>query len=91
MINRNITLLRNIQSIKPKCDSLQTIDEWQNKLKDGMLSVLHLNIRSVKKYWDFLCLKLTHVLPSLDILVITETKLNEEEALSYQLRLVNVG
>lgn len=86
MINRNITLLRNIQSIKPKCDSLQTIDEWQNKLKDGMLSVLHLNIRSVKKYWDFLCLKLTHVLPSLDILVITETKLNEEEALSYQLR-----
>ncbi|KAL1448505.1 hypothetical protein WDU94_005619 [Cyamophila willieti] len=48
--------------------------------------VLHINIRSIRLYWDLLCIKIKNVLSQLDLLILTEINVKEEEALSYQLR-----
>ncbi|KAL1446268.1 hypothetical protein WDU94_008929 [Cyamophila willieti] len=48
--------------------------------------VMHINIRSLRKNWDLLCIKIQGVLPKLDLLVLTEINVKEEEALSYQIR-----
>ncbi|KAL1447170.1 hypothetical protein WDU94_015563 [Cyamophila willieti] len=48
--------------------------------------VLHINIRSIRTHWDLLCIKIKKLLSQLDLLLLTETNVKEEEALSYLLR-----
>ncbi|KAI5705646.1 hypothetical protein M8J75_000561 [Diaphorina citri] len=50
------------------------------------LTVLHINLNSIRPKWDLLCVELESVLEHLDVLVLTEIKVNEEEALAFQLR-----
>lgn len=68
-LNQNISLLNNINNIEQDCELLQDIKQWQNKLNDVLLSVLHINIRSLRLNWDLLCIKINDLLKKLDILI----------------------
>lgn len=84
-LNNNVDLLNNIQNVVPECEILQDLSDWKIN-SDIILSILHINIRSLKLNWDLLCLKINHLLSNLDLLILTEVNVKEEEALSYQLR-----
>ncbi|KAI5730235.1 hypothetical protein M8J76_011622 [Diaphorina citri] len=62
------------------------IDEWHQTINNDVLSLLHVNIKTVRAHWDLLCIKIQHVMSTLDFLILTEVNVREEEAMAYQLR-----
>lgn len=87
MNNRNVDfLLRNIKSVKIKNTIEDSIDDWDMKIsKDNLLCMLHLNIQSLRSNWEWLLVKLSNVLPKLDILILSEININNEEAECYNI------
>lgn len=84
--NSNISF-DHITNVTNKCEILDDITSWNSKLTDQLLfTVLHINLNSIRPKWDLLCVELKSVLEHLDVLVLTEIKVNEEEALAFQLR-----
>lgn len=88
VINNQRNLLRSIQNIKPTCESLDELEEWRNTntTKQYVLSILHININSLKKNWDLLVIKIKNLLSELDLLILTEINIKEQEALAYHLQ-----
>lgn len=82
-------LFNNIRNIKVHNEVLNSIDEWGVKLNNELLSILHVNVFSLDKHWNWLMIKLANILPNLDVLVFTEINLKEEQAMCYQLRHFN--
>lgn len=86
-LNNNWNLLRNIQRVQPTCESMDSIEEWQQTANQNLLlSLLHINIQNIKLHWDLLVIKIRTLLPDLDLLILTEVNVKAEEALAYQLR-----
>lgn len=85
-MNNTRYLLNNITNKIPPCELLDNFLDWQNKIDNEVLTILHVNIRNTPKNWDLMCSKLNNVLPILDCLVLTEIKMKEDEAVAYQLR-----
>lgn len=86
MASSNNFYLNNIQNLSVNCETLEDIDSWESKLTfHELLTVIHININSLKAKWDELCFKLQPVLPYLDVLIFTEIDVNSEEAVCYQL------
>lgn len=79
-------ILNNITSVTTKSEILKDIPTWQSKLNNEYLSVLHVNLMSIERKWDLLCVNLDPVIEQLDILVLTEIDVNEVQATAYQLR-----
>lgn len=85
-MNNSQNLFSSIRNIQPTCEKIDDLEKWQENLNNDILSVLHINLMNLNTNWDLLCLKIEKLLPKLDLLVLTEIKVNEEQALSYQLR-----
>lgn len=86
---QQINVINSINEVPIICETHQTLDDWRETLQNGILTLLHINIRSVRNNWDLLCIKINNLLPVLDLLILTEVNLKEEEALVYQLRNYN--
>lgn len=84
--NSTLSLINSIQKVSPTCEVFNELDEWHNQLNQQVLSVLHINIRSMNLHWELLLIKIVNLLPKLDLLILTEINLKEEEALAFQLR-----
>ncbi|KAI5696175.1 hypothetical protein M8J75_009252 [Diaphorina citri] len=72
----------NSQTLIVQFKSEDTRSIVLSKIKE----LLHINLNSIRPKWDLLCVELKSVLEHLDVLVLTEIKVNEEEALAFQLR-----
>ncbi|KAI5738745.1 hypothetical protein M8J77_010667 [Diaphorina citri] len=88
MFNNNI-LFNNINNVTTECETCNDIDTWKYNLNNDLLTVIHINVRSIRAKWDLLCVKLEPVLNQLDVLILTEINVKEEEALAFQLENFN--
>lgn len=88
-MNRNLDLLNSIKNIKIQNSQEDSLDEWNNKLNNDLLTIIHVNIRSLRKNWDWLMIKLENILPKLDVLVLSEININNEEAECYHIKNFN--
>lgn len=86
MLNQ-YSIINEIRKKVPECEVFDELDEWKEKLSyNEILTVLHINIRSIRKNWDLLYIKIVDLLPKLDLLILTEVNVKDEEAVVYQLR-----
>lgn len=63
------------------CDTCDLLTEWNvfNKKEIGNLTLIHLNIRSIKKHFDQFIAYVLDVLDSIDFLVLSEINLSNED------------
>lgn len=76
----------SIQNVTSKCEILKDISSWRAKLHNDQLTIIHINLNGIEGKWDMLCAELEPVLKLLDVLILTEVKVKENEALAYQLK-----
>lgn len=73
--------------------STDTFLEWDRLKKDWVqerpgiaLQLIHVNVRSLKKHWNLLLTYLACIMPSIEILILTETNVTEQECLQFFIR-----
>lgn len=67
--------------------STDTFLEWDETKNDSVqdrpggiaLQLIHVNDRSLKKHWNLLMIYLKDILPSVEILILTEINVTEQE------------
>jgi exonuclease III len=74
----NMDFLLDDWNINEVRDTL-TCEEWLMSAvkKEEDLCIVHLNLRTIKKYWDQLCVLLDKVLDRIDVIVLSETRMNK--------------
>lgn len=90
-MNRNCLLLNSISNKKIPNEELDSLDEWNTLITNNnhLLTILHVNICSIGKHWDWLNMKINSILNNLDVLILTEVNVKSEEAKCYQIKKFN--
>uniref|UniRef100_A0A8D9DWK1 Endonuclease/exonuclease/phosphatase domain-containing protein n=1 Tax=Cacopsylla melanoneura TaxID=428564 RepID=A0A8D9DWK1_9HEMI len=82
------SILNNVSHKKVKSRNYENFENFQKnfELSERNFNTIHLNIRSLKKYWLELLVYLDPILPCLDVITITEIKISEDETPCFQIK-----
>lgn len=82
----NYNLLNNIQNVIIDSQDFEEVVQWKQNIKENNhLTCVHLNIKSIRKYWDTFLLAVEPVLDQIDVMVLTDVNAKDEEVSVYKL------
>lgn len=64
-----------------RTQTYRTMNEWNKKDNNNkkLLNLIHINIKTIRKYWDTLKILLTEIKYNVDILIVTEINIKDED------------
>lgn len=87
MENRILQYLNNVKDYNFDCTTFSNFTDFINRKGLGIdnLNVIHINVRSINKHWLSLLSYINDILYLLDIIVLTEIRINADETHCYQI------
>lgn len=86
-MNNNVNqYLYDIKKIKVPSFNVNYFEDWISMLGNSRFNCVHVNVQSLKRKWDEVLMIFDKYLRKLDVIVFTETHLNEEEAEVYKFK-----
>lgn len=68
-----------------QCSDFSSFQRFSEPARDSTLGFLHVNIRSIRKYWNQFVITVNNMSPMFDVFVLTEINVKEEFCSAFQI------